>query len=124
LREAVRTSPSIVITIEKSLSEYDILEKDVGKAIRIELQDSGTASGRFRVTSSVSKTSGSLWISGQSLGFLLPADKIFVTPASCSGSATLLPRSPRLGGTMRCEFQAYFFGTMYADYDISVNALP
>jgi hypothetical protein len=124
LRDAVETSSAFVVSIEGPLPTADPISERIGRSFQLDIQDAGTASGRFRVSSSISTSTGSVVISGQRLSFNIPADKTFNAGDFCIGIETLLPRRSVLKGRMHCRFNDGLVGPFVGNYDIVTNVLP
>ena len=123
LHEALRSS-SLTVKIVGHVPGYDVFQPTLGDTIRIDLQDSGSSSGRFHVSSSISKTEGALWLSGEAMSFSVPADKVFELNVVCNGDEKLQRQSVQLRGTMRCWWYDVIGGPYTSDYSITTSALP
>lgn len=122
LREAVRTSSELFVVIDESPSFQDIIETSLGKHVRIELLDHGSADGKFRIASGGPHATGSLSLSMESLSFTVPAGTMSGEPVLCDGHETLDSGAAELRGTMRCTVSRWNV-RWTSSYDITTRVL-
>lgn len=123
LQEAVRSSSSLTITIVSHVDGIDVMQPDLGTTIRLEVHDEEDTRGRFRVGTSMSDTGGTLWVTGESMAFTVPADKLFKgSSVVCSGTEALERHRSQLRGTMRCVWST-IFRDFTSDYEITTDLI-
>ncbi|MDB5071411.1 MAG: hypothetical protein JWM87_2522 [Candidatus Eremiobacteraeota bacterium] len=123
LGEALQTSASLVVSIEGPLPSADPISQAISRSIEITIQQPRTASTRFEVLSSISRRTGSIAVSGQTVTFNVPADKVLNADDFCNGNETLVPGRSVLKGRMHCQYNHGLVGTFTGNYDIVTDLL-